>query len=52
MFLFSYSAWARSKVAVLDVGVRANLAILAGGLVGALALGPLAAAAALRMTVE
>ena len=38
--------------AVLDVGVRANLAILAGGLVGALALGPLAAAAALRMTVE
>ena len=38
--------------AVLDVGVRANLAILAGGMVGALALGPLAAAAALRMTVE
>ena len=38
--------------AVLDVGVHANLAILAGGLVGALALGPLAAAAALRMTVE
>ena len=38
--------------AVLDVGVRANLAILAGGLVCALALGPLAAAAALRMTVE
>ena len=38
--------------AVLDVGVRANLAILAGGLVGALALGPLAAAAALRMTVK
>ena len=38
--------------AVLDVGVRANLAILAGGLAGALALGPLAAAAALRMTVE
>ena len=38
--------------AVLDVGVRANLAILAGGLVGALALGPLAAAAALRMTVD
>ena len=38
--------------AVLDVGVRANLSIMAGGLVGALALGPLAAAAALRMTVE
>ena len=38
--------------AVLDVGVHANLSILAGGLVGALVLGPLAAAAALRMTVE
>ena len=38
--------------AVLDVGVHANLSILAGGLVGALMLGPLAAAAALRMTVE
>ena len=38
--------------AVLDVGVYANLSILAGGLVGALVLGPLAAAAALRMTVE
>lgn len=38
--------------AVLDVGVRANLSILAGGLVAALALGPLAAATALRMTVE
>ena len=38
--------------AVLDIGVRANLSILAGGLVGALVLGPLAAAAALRMTVE
>ncbi len=38
--------------AVLDIGVRANLSILAGGLVGALVLGPVAAAAALRMTVE
>ena len=38
--------------AVFDVGVHANLSILAGGLVGALVLGPLAAAAALRMTVE
>ena len=38
--------------AVLDVGVHANLSILAGGLVGALVLSPLAAAAALRMTVE
>ena len=38
--------------AVLDVGVRANLSILAGGLVAALTLGPLAAAAALRTTVE
>ena len=38
--------------AVLDAGVHANLSILAGGLVGALVLGPLAAAAALRMTVE
>ncbi len=38
--------------AVLDVGVRANLSILAGGLVAALALGPVAAAAALRMTVD
>ena len=38
--------------AVLDVGVHANLSILAGGLVAALVLGPLAAAAALRMTVE
>ena len=38
--------------AVLDIGVHANLSILAGGLVGALVLGPLAAAAALRMTVE
>ena len=38
--------------AVLDVGVHANLSIVAGGLVGALVLGPLAAAAALRMTVE
>ena len=38
--------------AVLDVGVHANLSILAGGLVGAVVLGPLAAAAALRMTVE
>ena len=38
--------------AVLDVGVHANLSILAGGLVSALVLGPLAAAAALRMTVE
>ncbi|MDE0202662.1 MAG: heme exporter protein CcmB [Rhodospirillaceae bacterium] len=38
--------------AVFDVGVHANLSILAGGLVGALFLGPLAAAAALRMTVE
>ena len=38
--------------AVLDVGVRANLSILAGGLVGALVLAPLAAAAALRMTLE
>ncbi len=38
--------------AVLDVGVHANLSILAGGLVGALVLGPLAASAALRMTVE
>ena len=40
------------ECAVLDVGVHANLSILAGGLVGALVLGPLAAAAALRMTVE
>ena len=40
------------KGAVLDIGVHANLSILAGGLVGALVLGPLAAAAALRMTVE
>ena len=38
--------------AVLDVGVYANLSILAGGLAGALALGPVAAAAALRMTLE
>ncbi len=38
--------------AVFDVGVHANLSILAGGLVGALVLAPLAAAAALRMTVE
>ena len=38
--------------AVLDVGVHANLSIMAGGLVAALALGPVAAAAALRMTVE
>ena len=38
--------------AVLDVGVRANLSILAGGLVAALTLGPLAAAAALRTTAE
>ena len=38
--------------AVLDVGVHANLSILAGGLVAAMVLGPLAAAAALRMTVE
>ena len=38
--------------AVLDVGVHANLSILAGGLVGTLVLGPPAAAAALRMTVE
>ena len=38
--------------AVLDVGVRANLSILAGGLVAALTLGPLAAAAALRTTME
>ena len=38
--------------AVLDIGVRANLSILAGGLVGALVLGPVAAAAALRTTVE
>ncbi len=38
--------------AVLDTGVRTNLTILAGGLVAALALGPLAAAAALRMTTE
>ena len=38
--------------AVLDIGVHANLSILAGGLMGALVLGPLAAAAALRMTVE
>ena len=38
--------------AVLDIGVRANLLILAGGLVGALVLGPVAAAAALRMTAE
>ena len=38
--------------AVLDIGVHANLSILAGGLSGALVLGPLAAAAALRMTVE
>ena len=38
--------------AVFDVGVHANLSILAGGLVGVLVLGPLAAAAALRMTVE
>ena len=38
--------------AVLDTGVRTNLTILAGGLVAALALGPLAAAAALRMTAE
>ena len=38
--------------AVLDIGVHANLSILAGGLVGALVLGPVAAAAALRMTVE
>ena len=38
--------------AVLDIGVRANLSILAGGLMGALVLGPVAAAAALRMTVE
>ena len=52
MFRFSYSAWARSKGAVLGIGVRANLSILAGGLVGVLALGPLAAAAALRMTAD
>ena len=38
--------------AVLDVGVHANLSIMAGGLVAALTLGPVAAAAALRMTVE
>jgi len=38
--------------AVFDVGVHANLSILAGGLVAALVLAPLAAAAALRMTVE
>ena len=38
--------------AVLDIGVHANLSILAGGLVGALVLSPFAAAAALRMTVE
>ena len=38
--------------AVFDVGVHANLSIMAGGLVAALVLGPLAAAAALRMTVE
>ena len=38
--------------AVLDVGVHANLSIMAGGLVAALPLGPVAAAAALRMTVE
>ena len=38
--------------AVIDVGVHANLSILAGGLVGALVLAPLAAAAALRMTLE
>ena len=38
--------------ALFDVGVHANLSILAGGLVAALVLAPLAAAAALRMTVE
>ena len=38
--------------AVLDTGVRTNLTIMAGGLVAALALGPVAAAAALRMTAE
>ncbi len=38
--------------AVLDVGVHANLSIMAGGLAAALTLGPVAAAAALRMTVE
>lgn len=38
--------------AVLDMGVRTNLTIMAGGLVAALALGPVAAAAALRMTAE
>ena len=38
--------------AVRGVGVHANLSILAGGLVAALVLGPLAAAAALRTTLE
>ena len=38
--------------AVLGTGARANLSILAGGLVAALTLGPAAAAAALRTAVE
>ena len=38
--------------AVLGLGARANLLILAGGLIGTLALTPWAAAAALRLTLE